>query len=251
MRGPYVERVDAQTAANGITEPPAGAVLSGVVIIRGTATHSTFLRYELAFNRGSDWIVFAEGEEPVVNGTLAVWDTRVGYPRSPIFPDGLYQLRLRIVRQDYNYEEYIVGNLTIANDEVTPTVTGTPTGSPTPDGTAVAEDTPTAEAPGDTAADDPTPLPSLTPFPSPTPEATPNVIVSGSDGQNTSGEGEEGNDGLLARLAAINTERFRRAFWRGAAFPFYAFAILALYLALRGVWRRLWRTVWTREKRRR
>ncbi|MGD2077799.1 MAG: hypothetical protein PVH18_05425, partial [Chloroflexota bacterium] len=39
---------NAQTG-NGIYEPADGDSISGVVIVRGTAIHPQFLRYELAF----------------------------------------------------------------------------------------------------------------------------------------------------------------------------------------------------------
>src|SRR5690606_38746586 len=70
----------AAQAPNGISSPPEGETVSGIVLVEGTATDPAFLRYELAFNRGADWIVFAEGTRPVQQGTLAVWDTTVGYP---------------------------------------------------------------------------------------------------------------------------------------------------------------------------
>ena len=71
-------------------------------------------------------MVFAEGDRPVVNGSLAIWDTTVGYPSNPVFPDGVYHLRLRVVRQDYNYDEYFVNNLVVSN-AMTPTPTETAT----------------------------------------------------------------------------------------------------------------------------
>ena len=95
--------VAAQTG-NGIYEPADGDTVSGIVAVRGTAVHPQFLRYELAFlqisSPGSDWIVFAQGDQPVQDDTLALWDTTVGQPASPVFPDGKYRLRLRVVRED-------------------------------------------------------------------------------------------------------------------------------------------------------
>ncbi|HUM70715.1 MAG TPA: hypothetical protein PLK31_17945, partial [Chloroflexota bacterium] len=99
-----VGRVTAQ--ANGITAPAAGETLSGVVTVMGTAVHPEYLRYELAFlneaNQSAGWIVFAEGSQPVTNGVLAIWDTTIGQNvGAPVFPDGRYQLRLRVVKTDY------------------------------------------------------------------------------------------------------------------------------------------------------
>ena len=227
---------------NGITTPAPGDVVAGVVIVQGTAAHSSFLRYELAFNNGREWIVFAEGDRPVVNGTLAIWDTTVGGPAAPVFPDGTYQLRLRVVRQDYNYDEYVVNNIVVANAGAVPTATPTVTATGTPAGDAAG--TPPAVA--TTGSEDlapPAVLPSLTPFPTPSPQATPeNVVVEGGSrpGQ-ASDESEQG--GLLDQLRAIDTGRFGRAFWQGATLTFYLFLVLGLYLLLRGLWRWAWRLV--------
>ncbi|MCA9960989.1 MAG: hypothetical protein KC443_18240, partial [Anaerolineales bacterium] len=114
-----------QPGANGITQPTSGAAVSGVVTVTGTAVDPNYLRYELAFRAESgtagDWVVFAEGDQPIQNGILAIWDTTIGRNvNAPVWPDGRYQLRLRVVRTDYNYSEYFVTGLIISNS-------GTPT----------------------------------------------------------------------------------------------------------------------------
>ncbi len=224
---------------NGITEPASQEELSGIVIVRGTAFHTDFLRYELAFyqvfNPGADWIVFAQGDQPVFNDTLAVWDTTVGQETVPIFPDGLYRLRLRVVRADYNYDEYFVTELLINNGSLTPSPTPTltttteiVTGTPEP-GSLIGTQQPAAGA-----------LPSLTPFPTPTPLATlaNNTLGPPANG----GDPERGTPfGLLARVTGIDTGQFSRAFWQGVVIVGYAFVALAAYLLLRGIIRRLWR----------
>jgi hypothetical protein len=147
-------------------------------------------------------------------------------------------LRLRVVRTDYNYDEYFVTNLTVAND------TATPTATPTAGGTAGA--TPAApQAQATFSFQQPTPLPSLTPFPTPTPLPTPLnapvVTETGAEGDNSNGSG-----GLLGQLATIEANRFTQAFWLGVVATGYIFAALALYLLLRMIARRLWRLFWTR-----
>lgn len=225
---------------SGISEPAAGDTISGIVVVRGTATHESFLRYELAFNTGGDWIVFAEGTQPVVQGTLAIWDTTVGGPTTPVFPDGTYRLRLRVVRQDYNYDEYFVRDLLLANQEITPTpeLTATvATGTPTPAAAGAA--TPVSTQPAL--------LPSLTPFPTTSPEATLASAIfpdEGVTGQPDPAGG--GREGLFQRLLALDTAGLYSAFWKGARLAFLPFAILALYLVLREGFRRLWRTFWGR-----
>ncbi|MCB8980045.1 MAG: hypothetical protein H6657_21755 [Ardenticatenaceae bacterium] len=231
----------AQTGS-GITAPASGETISGVVEVRGTAVHPDYLRFELAFanqTSGTDWIVFAEGSEPVVDGVLAVWDTTVGQAvGAPVFPDGRYQLRLRVVKTDFNYDEYFVTDLIIQNEGATPT--------PTPDETDVGL-TATAVAPAQPTGSDessfqqPTPLPSLTPFPSPTPPPT---VVGGTPAAPQAvGASDEG--GLLGQLETAETDRVGSAFWLGIRLTIGLFLIAGGYLLLRWVGRRLWHIYWT------
>lgn len=221
---------------NGIAEPPSGETLAGVVVVRGSAEHPDFLRYELAFRRqgapGDDWIVFAEGSQPVGDGTLAVWDTTVGRDSgAPVFPDGVYELRLRVVRSDYNYDEYFVSGLILRNADATPTATPS---TPTP---VVV----TAEAQPDATFGAIEPLPSLTPFPTPTPLPTPPrapLPVIGSDNTDTD------TAGILDQLNSLESNRFVRAFGLGITLVLLAFGLLAFYLIVRAIWRRLWRLWW-------
>lgn len=227
----------AAQAQNGISSPREGDTMAGIVLVEGTATDPAFLRYEVAFNRGGDWIVFADGSRQVQQGTLAVWDTTIGYPGAPVFPDGVYQLRLRVVRQDYNYDEYFVRNIVLANESATPTATATEAAGAPP--AAVGTATPASDAPVEGGA--PAPLPSLTPFPTPTVPPTAVSVLAGGPAAT-----QESGSGLAQRLEAIDTNQFSRAFWRGARVALYAFAALAAYLLLRAVLRRLWRYVWAR-----
>jgi hypothetical protein len=193
------------------------------------------LRYELAFYQefrpGADWIVFAQGDQVVLDGTLAVWDTTVGFPDTPVFQDGSYRLRLRVVRSDYNYDEYFVSGLVIANENTTPTPTATITPTLTTEvrplsGTALAA---TARA-GVRA------IPSLTPFPTPSPLALPDSDPLGAD--NSAGStAERDQTGLLDRLTGIDTSRFSRAFWSGVRIAAFVFAGLAVYWLLRAFFR--------------
>lgn len=203
--------------APGITAPGAGQTISGVVIVQGTASSNDFLRYELAFLRdddpGTGWIVFADGDQQVFDGTLAVWDTTVGQNvNAPVFPDGSYQLRLRVVRTDFNFDEYFAGNLIVQNGtpvEVAtqeplpppPTETPLPTDEPAPqpptevpteapveqptNETVVEEGAPTTEsveavAPTATQlpTETPTSVPTSTPLPTrEAPTAIPTIIL--------------------------------------------------------------------------
>lgn len=230
--------LQAQPITSGISEPASDSVISGVVTVVGTAVSEDYLRYELAFRpeggTDADWVVFAEGAQPVVNGTLAIWDTTVGREiNAPVWPDGRYRLRLRVVRTDFNYSEYFVTNLTVANNATpTPTPVVTPTLT-----VAGAAPQPRATQPFLQL----TPIPSLTPFPTLTPLPLPvaDPIVE-------TAEATAEPRGLLGQLSQVNTAQFGRAFWQGAVLAAYAFAALFVYLLLRAVLRFLWRRIWRR-----
>jgi hypothetical protein len=106
-----------------ITAPTEGQALSGLVTISGSANHPEFARYELAYgpdpNPNDVWQPFAEGNQPVDNGTLGTWNTSV-------IADGQYALRLRVIRKDSNYSEGFVRGLQVSNSGPV----GTPTSIP-------------------------------------------------------------------------------------------------------------------------
>lgn len=230
--------VSAQTNS-GITVPASGDTLTGVVEVRGTAVHPNYLRYELAFLQqnapAAEWIVFAEGTEPVVDGVLAVWNTTIGRDiGAPVFPDGRYNLRLRVVKTDFNYDEYFVTDLIIQNDGPTPTAT--------PDETAVVQTAAAVPAQptgsSDSSFQQPTPLPSLTPFPTPTPPPT--VVGATPAAPQSGGEG-----GLIGQLEAVETTQVGSAFWLGIRLTAGLFLAAGVYLLLRWLARRLWHFFWT------
>lgn len=109
----------------GIISPRDNAVVAGSVAILGTATHPEFWKYELYFSPmiSQEWVFVGQVHETaVVNGQLEIWHTHT-------VPDGAYQLRLRVVRRDGNYDEYYVRNISVSNTvpTATPTLEATPT----------------------------------------------------------------------------------------------------------------------------
>ncbi|MBE2197989.1 MAG: hypothetical protein IAE79_05215 [Anaerolinea sp.] len=231
-----------QSGTNGITEPASGETIAGVVVVVGTAVDPNYLRYELAFRpeagAAADWIVFAEGEQRVVNGRLAIWDTTVGRSaNAPVWPDGRYQLRLRVVRADYNYSEYFVTGLIISNDG-----TPTPTATPTITGTAVAPVTPVVGTPanGAPAFAPLTPIPSLTPFPTPTPLPLP----LNEEGLGGVAAAPDAPRGLFGQVQQVDASPLARAFWQGVRITAYLFLALLLYLIVRAIGRWLWQFAW-------
>lgn len=231
---------------NGINAPQSGQTINGIISVIGTATDASFLRYELAFfpeaNPGAGWIVFAQGDQQVQNGVLAIWDTTVGRETlQPIFPDGTYRLRLRVVRQDSNYDAYFASNLRLANDEFGPTET--PTITPT-DSALTPEATGTV-APEATAIG---PLATFTPFSTPPPiSGAKEVDLGRPDDEPLSPADEEG--GLLGRIGELfDAERLGGAFWKGVRYTFAIFTLFGGYLLVRNVLRGNWRPLWERLK---
>src|SRR3990172_7195875 len=76
-----------------ITAPSPGDVLQGVVLISGTNNVAGFVSAEISFTYAGDttgtWFQIAMNNQPVLNGTLATWDTTV-------ITDGDYIIRLRV-----------------------------------------------------------------------------------------------------------------------------------------------------------
>lgn len=216
-------------APNGITTPRDNAEVSGVVLIEGTATDLDFLRYELSFFKEfdptGDWVVFATGDRPVVNGVLAVWDTTVGREAgSPFYLDGTYRLRLRVVRQDSNYDEFFVLGISLSNDRpmITPTDTPEPQVSASP--------LPTS------ALAVPTELSTLTPFPTATHRPTVEAVAETPEAD-TSPPGSAGS--ILDLEGEFSAEQIKAGFCQGVNIALAFFVVLAGYFLFRGALRLL------------
>jgi len=124
-----------------ITKPEMGEQVRGQVAIIGSATVGAFQFYKVEFGVGPNpqqWAVIGDlHDTPVVNGQLAVWDTTA-------LPDGVYSLRLQAVKQDGNWEEFFVRQVSIVN--TLPTATPSPTVTPTVKATSTPRATPKATA---------------------------------------------------------------------------------------------------------
>ena len=83
--------------------PQAGATVSGVVSIAGSATHPAFRKWQLdLLLDGAVETFLAVGESPLdTPAELFLWDTT-------LYPNGDHQLRLRVVHDGMNYDEYFV-----------------------------------------------------------------------------------------------------------------------------------------------
>jgi len=207
---------------SGITSPRDGAVVRGVVSIVGTAAHPEFWKYEIYYapepNPTEQWVFIGTVHEtPVVNGQLEIWNTT-------FIPDGVYTLRLRVVRRDGNYIEYPVRNISVANTK--------PTDTPTPAATATPENTPTPLPP--TATPEIVQPPTATPRPTPTfLPATPTPEESGTLPQ-----------------VELSSSNLGRAFCYGGGGVLIFFGLLAIYFVIRSIVLWFWTLVWDRPRRR-
>jgi peptidoglycan-N-acetylglucosamine deacetylase len=88
---------------NGITSPAPDSTLAGMVSIYGTALHPAFRKWQLdLLLDGTEETFLALGEIPAPEASeLMRWDTTA-------YPDGQHKLRLRVVRDALNYDEYFV-----------------------------------------------------------------------------------------------------------------------------------------------
>ena len=152
-----------------ITSPRDRASVRGLVPIEGSATHPQFQKYEVHYgpepNPSEQWVPISGSPfaVQVVQGRLGLWDTTV-------IPDGIYSLRLRLVRLDGNYDEYYVRGIQVINARPTETPTPAETSTPAPP-TLTPSPTPTVVIAVPTVAS-PTPKPTSTPLPTAPPVAT-------------------------------------------------------------------------------
>ncbi|MCX6044429.1 MAG: hypothetical protein NT075_04900 [Chloroflexi bacterium] len=111
-----VQRPTTPTPMLGIFIPASNSMVSGIVEVRGVATINNFLRWELAIApSGSDqWSILVK-KTTTVSGLLARLDLG-GLPFGP------YDLRLRVISQDNQYQDYFSRQLQLA----APTPTFTP-----------------------------------------------------------------------------------------------------------------------------
>jgi membrane peptidoglycan carboxypeptidase len=98
-----------------IVEPAAFSYVRGVVAVKGNARDPAFQTYRLDFGAGlnpDQWFqIGSDSANAISNGLLGVWDT-TGL-------DGLYSLRLTLVRADSSFQQAII-QLTV--DNISPSI---------------------------------------------------------------------------------------------------------------------------------
>jgi hypothetical protein len=200
-----------------ITAPAEGTTLSGEVVIQGTATHPNFASYGVLYATGTrvtndttwrlDDPIAWDVKNMVANGNLATWDTTQ-------VPNGQYVLALAVyeVGNDTPHVHF-VNNLTVQNEEATPTP------APTPEPIAT-EAAPAEGGEGVPVAPTVQQPPTATPRPTPTvvPEATPE---------------EETEQRRPSDIISMST--VREAFSTGVQLAVMLYIIGGLYIAIKAV----------------
>jgi hypothetical protein len=139
-----------------ITSPAADELLRGQVTITGRVDIVNFVSAQLAFAYASNptdtWFTIQTFSQPILDSTLAVWDTTS-------ITDGDYILRLRLSFEDGTFQEVTIP-VKVGNDAL-PTATPEPTA--TPDEAGVLLPTPFLLAASPTPTEVPRPTPTALP----------------------------------------------------------------------------------------
>ncbi len=224
-----------QDSAAVITSPQSGQSVRGSVQITGSALHPAFQRYELYFTvePGENWVFIGEARtNPVSNGVLGTWETGG-------LPDGNYSLRLRVVRQDGNYDEGFARNIVVANTTPpTPTPTDTPAFDvqatlPPPIDSVV---TPTPAATPTPAVIEQPDIPTPTPRPSPTatPQQTGEAVAA------DPGASSSADTAGSSLTDVLETSTLQSSFVRGASLAGAIFLAVGVFFGLRRLLTWLW-----------
>jgi hypothetical protein len=140
-----------------ITSPAPDEVLRGQVTVTGRVDVPSFISAQLDFAYASNptdtWFTIQAFSQPLVDSTLAVWDTT-------LITDGDYVLRLRVNFEDGTFQEVTVP-IKIGNDVPVPSPTPEPTS--TPEAEIILIPTPFLLAASPTPTDLPRPTPTALP----------------------------------------------------------------------------------------
>jgi hypothetical protein len=215
----------AQDMVLSITYPTEGSTVSGEVTVMGTATHPNFVSYGVLYATGArvtgdtawklDTPIAWDVRSMVVNGALGVWDTTQ-------VPNGQYVLALVVYEVGNETPNvHFVNNLTVLNEEATPT----PEPTATPESGEPGVD-PTLEA------GEPPEAPTIEQPPTATPRPTPTLAPeSGAAG----GEDDGDDGGSLLPSDILSIDAIKEAFGLGAQLAFLLYAVGILYVLAKAV----------------
>lgn len=173
----FATSVVAQGASPAITSPTKDQALQGQVTITGSTGAANFAAAELAFAYSSDstnsWFTIEALSEPVMDGTLATWDTTK-------VTDGVYIMRLRVFSGDGAFQDAVVP-FEIAN-YTSPIIVSPTAGATSP--AAIQLPTPLVIPASPTPLATPMPTPTLLPS---NPASIPTALVYGDLGKGALG----------------------------------------------------------------
>ncbi|MGC9523068.1 MAG: hypothetical protein ACP5HG_14440 [Anaerolineae bacterium] len=207
-----------------ITYPTGSSTISGEVTIQGTATYPNFTSYDVFYAPGTsvtgdtDWRyddpIARTVQSMVVNSTLGTWDTTT-------VPNGQYVLALVVWEAGNDTPHlYFVNNLTVQNEEATPT--------PEPTQTPEAEE---LEVEPTLDAGEPPPAPTIQQPPTATPRPTATVSPVGVGEE----DGNADDEGGLLSGDIFSMDAIKEAFVLGAQLAFLLYAVGILYVLAKAV----------------
>ncbi len=224
-----------QEATWVVTYPADGTVVSGEVTVVGTASHPNFDSYGLLYASGpvptatSNWIPLVFGEKTmVVNGPLATWDTTA-------LSNGQYTLALALYEVGNSEPKlFFVNNITIQNEEPTPTAT--PTETPEPTQVSPEQAPPDASEPIESG---PPVGPTVEMPPTVTPRLTPTLTTADAEGTSTSAEDDASDDDASAAAlsALLAPEALRKSFCSGVQLAVLLYMLGGIYTMAKAGWR--------------
>ncbi|MCK6566780.1 MAG: hypothetical protein DCC59_01770 [Chloroflexi bacterium] len=186
-----------QDASVAILAPQPGETLRGLIQIQGRMDSPEFSSAELAFtfdasasDPAAGWFVIQTFSQPTANPIIAEWDTTA-------VTDGDYALRLRLTLKDGSFQDALINDLRIRNDDPLPTATPPPT---LPD----FDFQPPGGQPAESA------------------EATPTLLVTHPTGTP-----------LPVNPASLPAASIFTVFWQSASVVLILFAVISLLLRLR------------------
>ncbi len=222
-----------QEATWVVTYPADGTVVSGEVTVVGTASHPNFDSYGLLYASGpvptatSNWIPLIFGEKTmVVNGPLATWDTTA-------LPNGQYTLALALYEVGNSEPKlFFVNNITVQNEEPTPTATPTET----PEPTQVSPDQAPSDASGP-VGDAPPVGPTVEMPPTVTPRPTPTLTTTDEEAQTGGDSDTDSADDAVSLSAFLAPEALRKSFCSGVQLAVLLYMLGGIYAMAKAGWR--------------
>lgn len=123
---PTPQPTTASTNQVKITAPRDGSTVNGRIRVEGSADVPNLADFMVEIGQNDQWIKIGAGTNPVVNGVLALVDTRQA-------PDGPYVIRLTVSDNNGNrFEDRVQVNIDNQQETATPEPTRTPKPTSTP-----------------------------------------------------------------------------------------------------------------------